>query len=431
MKRTRNLVIVLIALAVFVASAVAIGRNKKDAIPVRMVTIGYHNFSVKLPENGVVMRPHTEVVPALVSGNVGTIDVRPGQYVVAGELLATIYNPTLQFDAQGAQADYRSSVADVATAKINEQNAKVQYQAQVDTTKSQLNLAKQTYAADVSLYRQSAIPHTQLETDRAKLDQAQVAYDQALEQLRLGAVSGYGQNSVQAARAAARKAQIVNAQNQADLGFTRITAPFSGVVMRIATDPSDALRSIEPGDQVAQGQALFTIAQGDRFIVKAEVDEQDIINVRVGQRAIISGEDFGNHTMMGRIVAIAPIAVKSADASSTAKQVLTTVVLDQDPSYLRDGMTADVDILTTDRRHVLLVPNDAIFTAGGHRYVYVDVHGVARKRRVELGTQGDTRSIVLAGLKAGDLVVDDKSAGVTDGSAVTLAPSPSPSPLAT
>ena len=117
---------------------------------------------------------------------------------------------------------------------------------------------------------------------------------------------------------------------------------------------NDALRPLQPGDAVTAGQALFTMAGGNGYIVRAQVDEQDIINVRLGMPVIVTGEDFPGKTIHGHVATIAPIATKSTDATSTAKQVLTTIQLDQNPPFLRDGMSADVDILTTSIPHSIV-----------------------------------------------------------------------------
>jgi len=74
-------------------------------------------------------------------------------------------------------------------------------------SKTNLDEAQRIYKADVNLYNNKAIPRNQLDVDKAKLDQAQVQYSQALRQLQLGAVAGYGQSSVQYAQAAALGAQ--------------------------------------------------------------------------------------------------------------------------------------------------------------------------------------------------------------------------------
>ena len=426
--RTRNIIIVVAALAAIIAAAVfASGSRKPAAVAVKTKTIALTSFTVKLPENGVVMHPGTVTIPTLVSGNIVRIEVKAGDHVAAGETLATIDNPTIASTASGSQADYDSAVANVSAARINEQNARVQYQASVATQKSNLDEARRIYEADAALLKARAIARNVVDADKAKFDQAQVAYDQALEQLRLGAVSGYGQNSVEYAQAAADKARIVNEQSQQQLAFTRVSAPESGIVQTVAAQSADPLRSLQPGDPVTAGQALFTMAASNGFIVKAQVDEQDIINVRVGQRANVTGQDFPDRTIPGHVAVIAPVAQKSTDASSTAKQVLTTIALDSSPDFLKDGMTADVDILTTDIAHAIVVPNDAVIKKGGSSFVYVVKNGVARKREIKVGRVSDTATLVKSGLFAGETIVAQSVPDLSDGVKVSPMPSSSPS----
>ncbi len=425
--RTRNILIIVAALVVLVVGSALFSKSQKHpAIPVKTAKIAYTAFTVKLPENGVIMHPGTLTIPTLVAGNIRQIYVKSGDYVAAGQLLASIDNPEIDSTASGSQADYDSAVANVSAARINEQNAKVQYQASVATQKSALDEAQRVYDADAALLAQRAIARSQVDADKAKLDQARVAYNQALEQLRLGAVSGYGQNSVQYAQSAADKARIVNGQSQQQVAFTRVVAPESGIIQTVAAQTNDPLRNLQPGDAVTAGEALFTMASQTGFIVRAQVDEQDIINVRVGQRVNVTGQDFPGKTIPGHVARIAPVAQKSADASSTAKQILTTVALDRSPDFLKDGMTADVDILTTDIPHAIVVPNDAVTKHGNSSFVYVVVNGVAKKRTIEPGRVGDTSTLVKSGLLPGDVVVAQSVPDLTDGARITPLPSASP-----
>jgi RND family efflux transporter MFP subunit len=430
MKRVRNLVIVVGVLAVVVGLAVSLERGRtKTPVTVQRVTLT--TFVEKLPESGVLQRPHTETIPALVAGNVARLYARAGDDVRAGQLLATLYNPTLEYAAAGSRADYLSANANVDLARLQERNAKVGYQAQVETTKSSLDEAQRIYNADAELFKNQAIPRQQLDQDKAKLDQAKVAYDQAIAQLRLGAVTSYAGDSIQSAIAAAQKAGILNDQNQQQLGFTRIVAPFDGVIQTVAPQTNDPLRPIQAGDAVTAGQALFTIALGRTFIVRTKVDEQDIARVAVGQGAIVSGEDFGGATFPGRVVAIAPTAQKSDDPSATTKQVLTVIALQRIAPFMKDGMSADVDILTTVLHHVLLVPNGAIVTgAKGKKYVWVVANGAASQRTIAVGKSNETSSVIRSGLRPGESVVLTPPAMLAQGAAVTIAtPSPSPSPI--
>jgi HlyD family secretion protein len=426
--RVRNLIIVVAGLLVVIGITVAAAkRGGGSALQVPTQKIAWTAFTVKLPENGIVMKPRTATVPTLIAGNIGAIYASEGERVAAGQVLATIDNPTLEYNAAGSRADYTSAAANISTARIEQQNAKVGYQANVETTRAALADAKRIYNQDVELYANKAIPRNQLDSDKTKLDQAQVAYDQSVEQARLGAVSGYNGNSVQAAVAEAKKAQILDAQNQQQLAFTRIVAPFDGIIQTVATQTGDPLRTLQSGDPVTQGQALFTIAGGSGYIVRAEVDEQDVISVKPGQRVNVTGQDFPGKTIAGHVAAIAPVATKSTDPSSTAKQVLTTISLESSPPFLRDGMSADVDILTTYVPRAIVVPNDAIVRDKGKTYVYAVDGGVARKRPIVVGQAADTQTQVLGGIHVGDTIVSGKVPDLKDGSRVSPQASASPS----
>jgi HlyD family secretion protein len=431
MNRTRNTLIVVAGIVIIIGISVFAGsRGKSSALPVKIAKVGYSAFSVSLPENGVIMNASAVTVPTLVAGNIKAIYVKAGDRVTAGELLATVENPTLDYNAASSQADYTNAAANVSTARVQEQNARVQYQAQVDTNKSALDEARRVYDADVALFKEKAIPQSQLDADRAKLEQAQVAYDQAVQQLKLGAVSGYGMDSVQAAQAAAVKSKILNAQNQQQVSFTRIVAPISGTVQTVATQTNDPLRPIEPGVAVTQGQALFTLAADDAYVVKAQVDEQDVISVHVGQAVKVTGQDFPGRTIQGHVTRVEPVAQKSTDASSTSMQVVTTIALDDSPSFLKDGMSADVDIITADVPHALVVPSDAIQKDGSASYIYVVDAGVAKKRSITTGRSSGGKTVVRSGISAGDAIVAAKTDGLTSGARVTPMPSASPSPAA-
>lgn len=430
-KRLRNILILVAVLVVIIAASILVNHGKNGSLAVTIVTLKPQRFVVKLPENGILSRPGIQAIPALVGGNLGSLSVRAGQYVYAGKLLATVQNPSLQSSAASSQADYQSAVANISTARIDEQNSRVQYQGGVATAKSNLGEAQRIFNADASLFANKAIAKSQFDADRAKLDQARVAYHQALEQLKLGAVSGYGVNSVQSAKATAQKLQIVNSENQQQLGFTNIVAPFAGRILTVASTPSDSLAPIRVGDPVSTGQALFTISRGDAWIVRTKVDEQDVAQVHLGMRVRVSGEDFGKRKFYGRITAIAPTAQQSNDPSSTARQVLTTVQLDGQAPFFKDGMSVNVDILTTDMRSALSIPTTAIVRVKHKPFVYVVEKGIASKRAVVLGVDNGISTIIKSGVTAGESVVIKPSPLLTDKAHVMAStPSPSPAPSA-
>jgi RND family efflux transporter MFP subunit len=511
MNRRRNLVALVVGLVAVVAIGVFAAVRPHDAgLEAKIATVRYDRFTTRLPETGVVQRPQTATLAALVPGNIKAIRVGPGDRVTAGQLLVELSNPQLISNLQSAQAAYDAAVARAASAVetnavLPAQNRSNVVQAEYNLEQARFNLnaaitdqkngaqsglgyggstaesqrvaadanvanaqtslheAQRIYDADKDLYANRAVSLDALSQQAARLDQAKVAADQA-ERQKQDTYTQLRQNvsvlsdRVRAARDAVRQAEsaLTAAKQQAaqnksgdvnaaradaaarldDLHYAadqverlKIRAPYAGVVQTIATQGADSLRPLQPGDDVSEGQSLVTVASDDGFIVRARVDEQDIAAVRVGESARISGEDLGDKTLAGRIVAIGAVAQKSDHPANTSRQIITTIKLDGTLPFLRDGMNVDVDIVTADRPHVLAVASDAIRHDGAKAYVFVvrrsDGHAV--KTPVELGAANDTQTIVTRGLAPGDQVVVDSNPAIIDGMAVKPAPSPSPS----
>ncbi len=89
-------------------------------------------------------------------------------------------------------------------------------------------------------------------------------------------------------------------------------------------------------------------------------------------------------------------------------------------------MTVDVDILTSNVRNALTVPNDAVSSDNGKSYVYVVRKGVAHKTWIRTGQSNDAVTIVQAGITPGQVIVAQKMPALKDGARVTPAPSAAP-----
>jgi len=323
-----------------------------------------------------------------------------------------------------------------------------------------LGEAKRVYDANTYLYEQKGLSRDALSASQARYAQAQVAFRQAQSEKQIlgGTLSREGQvlrDRVRSAQDAVRQAEAGLASARAsagqsksgdlvaaradvaradsDLAYARdqaarleVRAPFAGIVQSVAAQPGDALRPVQPGDAVQPGQALFTMAADDNFIVRTKVDEQDVAGLRLGQRAIVSGEDFGGAKLPGHVVAISPVAQRSDDPSNTSRQVVTTIALEKRLPFLRDGMTVDVDIVTRERKGVLMVPTDALRKDERGSYLLVVAQGRTRRVAARVATQNESQAVIESGVRNGDVVVAEKNAEVVAGSSVTPAPSPSP-----
>ncbi|HYL28238.1 MAG TPA: efflux RND transporter periplasmic adaptor subunit, partial [Candidatus Nitrosotalea sp.] len=325
------------------------------------------------------------------------------------------------------------------------------------TATTNLRAAERMYAAYRDLYDNKAVSRDQVDQAQARYQQAKGTYEQArlaqsslsgqlsrshevLEDNLVSAREGLaqaqaqlvaaqvesGSGDVAAAHAEATRAAAEYSFARAQAGAMQIRAPYDATVLSVAPERNDPLRPLQPGDSVDAGQAILTLAAPRGFIVRTKVDEHDVINVRLGERAQITGEDFPGRTLAGRVVEISPIAQRADSAAAGSRTVATTIAIDRPPAYLRDGMSADVKIFTTDLPRALAVPNDAIVRDGEASYVFVVSGARAHRQAVRAGAANETNSLILSGLRAGDIVVAPSIAGLDDGNPVSFAASPEP-----
>lgn len=392
-----------------------------------------------------------------VSGNASVQSVAQAQQT----LLAA--QAQLQADIN-AKREGQVSVAGASSLGLSGQAQLVQQQNQVAVAAANLRTARQTYESDKELYKINGIARQQLDRDEAAYLAAQANYDSAKRQLELTQVQlrdNAGQmdqriqadrQAVQSARAALATAQTQSHQDknvdvqsgmagvssaQAQLDYdrqqlldTEVRAPFDGVVQTLGTATgAGGATPLAVGDAVTAGEVLFTFAGNAAMVVKAQVDEQDIGSVRVGQRVDISGSDFPGHHLPGTISRISPVVVTANQAGNAAKNVETTITLPRTYPFLRDGMSCDVDIITGEAKNALVVPQTAVADENGKHYVYVVDGKKVRRVEVRLGLRSDTDVVLASGVRRGDVIATTNANKLKDGAVVNAsAASPAPSP---
>jgi len=188
---------------------------------------------------------------------------------------------------------------------------------------------------------------------------------------------------LQAAQAAVRRAQAQRDYNQ-------LVAPADGMVLR---------RDGEPGQFIAAGQAVLTLACCAPLRVSAEVDEEDIPRVVVGQKALLRTDALPGRLFDGEVAEITPKGDPVSRSYRVRIRLADAPAVDAGP--LRTGMTMDANLIVSRRENALLVPSRAL----KGNAVWVLHEGRVQKREVKKGVSGAERSEVVSGLAEGDLVV--------------------------
>ena len=293
-------------------------------------------------------RPYAEVeLHAKVSGYVGRMNVDFGDKVRAGQLLATLEVPELSDQLRNAIAMAQKAAADYTNANliysrlraVNQKHPNLVAQQDLDTAEANDNTAAATLAAD--------------------------------------------------------KADVERYRSL--VGYTRITAPFDGVITRRYADPGALIQAGTASD--TQALPLVRVSDNYRLRLDFPVTVDYVSEIHPGDPVVVRVESLGNKTFTG---AIARVTDRVDEATRT---MITEIEVPNPKLELVPGMYATVVLRVERRPDVLAVPAEAV-ARGKENTVYVVTpsHEI-EKRTVTLGLETPDKYEVISGLKEGDLAV--------------------------
>lgn len=200
---------------------------------------------------------------------------------------------------------------------------------------------------------------------------------------------------------------------QEQLADCTITAPQDGMVV-YANDRSNPFQQgpkIDLGAQVNQFQAVVRLPDLKNMQVRALVHESKIDQLRVGMRARIKIQD---REFQGEITSISNQPEASNFFTGNVKEYATLIKIDGAPEELKPGMTAEIDILVSQKKDVLQVPVQCVVERGGKFRAYVKTPRGVEVRDLALGGTNDTVLEIVDGLKEGELVLMNPRADMPD-----------------
>lgn len=189
--------------------------------------------------------------------------------------------------------------------------------------------------------------------------------------------------------------QIAVEKAKNDLDAATLRAPVAGLVASIAS---------QPGEFVSGGgtAGFVVIANTSTLTLHGTVGESEVAKLKVGQVATVAVDAVGTGTRMtGKIAALDPIATIQQGVPVYGVDVQIDIA---DPA-VRAGMTGTASVIVANKQGVLTVPNLAVRSQSGRRFVQVMREGKIQDAEVTFGIQSDSVTEVMAGLEEGDHVV--------------------------
>jgi RND family efflux transporter MFP subunit len=310
-----------------------------------------------------------------VAGYIKRINVDIGDHVRAGQTLATLEVPELNAQVDGAAASVRHSREEIQRAKDEVARAEAAHAA-LHAASERLSQAAE---ARPGLIAQQELDdaYAKDRTSAAQVDSAKSALSAALEQLQI--------------------AQAGHQQVAAMQDYSRIVAPFDGVVTWRYADTGALIQS---GTSNASSMPVVKVAQIDVLRLRIPVPESVAAHVKEGDTAEVSVQATGEK-FEGKVARF----TDDLDRSTRTMQVEIDV---PNKGYkLAPGMFADVRLEFQNRPDALTVPVTAIHHSGdgGATVLLVDASNRVEKRSVQLGVEGENRDEIVSGLNAGDQVI--------------------------
>jgi HlyD family secretion protein len=383
-----------------------------------------------------------------IDGKLAELDVKLGDKVEKGQLLAKLDDTSLQYKLEEAQlalleltspeaiANAELAITTAQTDVINAQagvnnqqywknEALVQdYYASYVIAKDNLDRVQDAYdkanvgeyinnSAEASLYqslynaRQTYETakyyyslYSQAPTER-QVNEAQATLDLAKAQLTnaqnyLAALTGgtVPSDATGSTLAALRQAQLDVKTAQANLDSATLYAPMAGTVMSL---------DVEVGETISGNATIMTIDDLSQATIQFYLDASDWSNAKVGYEASVSFDALEGQAFTGKVTQIMPGLVSVQGSSMIEGYAVVDKSVDE--VGLPVGVEAAVDVIAAQANNVVLVPVEALHKLSDNSYtVFVMKNGKPTLTVVEVGLQDDTYVEIKSGVNAGDVV---------------------------
>ena len=346
------------------------------------------------------IQPELEVsVSAEVSGQLIELPVKEGDVVAEGDLLAVI-NPDVYISARNrAQAAVNTTLSNLSSAK-----------AMLASSESGYFVAEKSWDRNQILFQSGVV-------SQAEFHQSESAFNAAEANL-ISAGEG-----VKSAEYSILSAQASLQETLDNLSRTTLRAPQAGIVTALVKEVGESVQ----GNGFVAGEVVMKISNLGLMEVDIEVNESDIVRVKIGNDAEIEVDAYLDETFKGQVSEIGNTAlnagvngfnldqvtnfsVKVRISTNSYEHLLSDSLKSQSP--FRPGMSATVDLLTRSVKKVVSIPIQCVSTRKSENSDDAEVGVFLMGEedevvwgKVKTGIQDNFNIEIISGLKEGDVVV--------------------------
>lgn len=378
-KRSKKKVVIIIAVLAVLAVIVILNMqaNREKAEKVYVEKVERANLTSVISASGEIMPKKNVNISAHLPGRIVQIGVVEGQWVSKNDFLLKLDSIQYEANADRDRAIIRT------------------YKAEQIKAQASLLRDKQNFERQKKLFEEELIAREQLEAAQANFDISAAQYEAIQFQIKQAEAS--------------LQSTLDNLQK------TVFYAPIDGILTSLRVEEGEIALV---GTMNNPGTILMTIADLSVMEVEVEVDETDVVAVRLEQTAEVRVDAFPDRVILGKVTEIGSSALQVVSAAQESKDFKVVITLQDPPESLKPGLSASADIITAEKKNVLAVPISALVLKEKDKKdssgpeedqeegVYiVDAEGRARFVQVVKGIMGELNIEIHSGLEEGQKVI--------------------------
>lgn len=403
-KNKKAIIVVVIIIVLLIVAAIVSGGGKGNVTAVNFTEVKKNDITEFVNANGKIQSAVDVKISSEVSGEITELAVKEGDMVKEGDLLLKI-NPDIYISSMN-----RARAA-LNTAKANLANSK----AGLAQVKAQFINSEKAYERNDKLIQSGAISQAEFDNIKSTYEVGKAQVDAA-------------EQSVVAAEFSVKSSEATLKEANDNLKRTTIYSPQAGTVSALTVEQGERV----VGTAQMQGTAMMNVANMSRMEVHVDVNENDIIRVKIGDTALVEVDSYLGRKFKGEVIEIANAAASLGAGTDQVTNFAVKISL-LDHSYdelmegkpvgfspFRPGMSAAVEIITKSVKNTIAVPIESVTTRSDStgkvsrksvdakdefECVFVKDGGKVEMRKVKTGIQDNRNIQILSGLKEGEEVV--------------------------
>jgi len=374
-KRKRLLLFFLVIAVISVIIFFNLQSQREKSIKVMVEKVKRDDLESTVSASGEVKPKKNVNISAHIPGRIVKIGVEEGQRVKAGDFLLKLESTQYEANADRDRAQIQSLKADLIRAE------------------AVLNRDKSFYERQLKLFDSKLISTETLESAKAQYEISKAQYEAILFQIK--------------------QAQASFQSTLDNLEKTVYNAPIDGVITSLRVEEGEIALV---GTMNNPGTILMTIADLSVMEVEVEVDETDVVGVRIGHTAEVRVDAFPEEPIKGTVTEVGSSALEKLTAAEESKDFKVVITLEDPPKNLKPGLSASADIITARKDNVLAVPISSLVLrekeeentadeSEREEGVYIVQENKVRFTPVQKGIMGELKIEIISGLEEGQEVV--------------------------